>query len=111
MDNLYIRFGKIPENEQSNRKHHFENIGKEDGVSCYHAVEYDNQYLPVIPIPCTEDTLCTMDYCLLEASNGNRPVYLITGDEVGTGFEKEPILKNIEILEDISHLFLGTYEG
>lgn len=110
MDNLYIRFGRIPQDEQSNMKHHFETIGKEIGVSCYYVHEYNNKYLPVIPIPCTEDTLCTIDYCLHEASLGERPVYLITGDEVGFGVDKEPLLKNIKILEDISDSFIDIYE-
>ena len=108
---LYIRFGKIPENEQSNMKHHFENIGKEVGVSCYRVHFNRGKYLPIIPIPCTEDTLCTLDYCLVEASKGLRPVYIITGDEVGMGVDKEPLLKNITIVEDISKEYIGTYEG
>lgn len=109
LSNLYIRFGKIPENEQSNMKHHFETIGKEIGVSCYKVHKNEDMYLPILPIPCTEDTLCTIDYCLLEASKGLRPVYIITGDEVGLGVDKEPLLKNISIVEDISSQYLNMY--
>lgn len=108
---VYIRFGKIPENEQSNMKQHSVTIGKEKGVSCYRAVYQDGKYLPIIPIPCTEDTLCTLDYCLLESSKGIRPVYLIIGDEVGVGMDKEPLLRNIKILADISEDYLDMYTG
>ena len=110
-DNLYIRFGTIPEDEQSNQKQRFVNVGKEVGVSCYRAHCIDDKYLPVIPIPCTEDTLCTLDYCLLESSRGNRPVYLISGDVVGKGIEGEPLLQNITILEDISYYYIDVYDG
>lgn len=109
--NLYIRFGKIPPNEESNMKHKFETIGKEIGVSCYRVHTHNGKYLPILPIPCTEDTLCTMDYCLLEASKGLRPVYIITGDEVGIGADKEPLLKNITIIKDISDTYLDVYTG
>lgn len=108
---VYIRFGKIPENEQSNMKQHSVTIGKEKGVSCYKAFYQNGKYLPTVPIPCTEDTLCTLDYCLLESSKGLRPVYLIIGDEVGVGMDKEPLLRNIEILADISEDYLGMYAG
>lgn len=108
---VYIRFGKIPDGEQSNMKQHSVTIGKEKGVSCYHAFYDKGKYLPIIPIPCTEDTLCTLDYCLNESSKGLRPVYLIIGDEVGIGADKEPLLRNIQILADISEEYLDTYIG
>ena len=108
--NLYIRFGKIPTDEQSNMKLHMNKIGKEQGVSCYHVHYIGGKYLPILPIPCTEDTLCTIDYCLHEASTGQRPVYIISGDEVGLGLDKEPLLKNITIMEDISNEYIGMYE-
>ena len=109
-NDLYIRFGDIPENEQSNKKQNFTTIGKEDGVSCYCVTELNDRYVPVIPIPCTEDTLCTIDYCLLESSKGERPVFLISGDLVGRGIEGEPLLKNITIVKDISYEYIGIYE-
>lgn len=106
---IYIRFGKIPNNEQSNMKQHSVTIGKEIGVSCYHAFFDKGKYLPIIPVPCTEDTLCTLDYCLNESSKGLRPVYLIIGDEVGIGADKEPLLRNIKIVADISEDYIGMY--
>lgn len=110
MESQYIRFGKIPKDEQSNMKLHLETIGKEQGVSCFEVVERDGQFLPILPIPCTEDTLCTIDYCLHEASAGLRPVYIITGELVGKGVDKEPLLRNITIVKDISEKFINTYE-
>ena len=109
-NDLYIRFGDIPENEQSNKKQNFTTIGKEDGVSCYNVTELNDKYVPIIPIPCTEDTLCTIDYCLLESSKGERPVFLISGDLVGRGIEGEPLLRNITIVKDISYEYIGIYE-
>lgn len=106
---IYIRFGEIPKGEQSNMKQHSVTIGKEKGVSCYHAFYNDGKYLPILPVPCTEDTLCTLDYCLNESSKGLRPVYLIIGDEVGIGVDKEPLLRNIKIIADISEEYVGMY--
>lgn len=92
---VYIRFGDIPEGERSTN-----NIdgSKEEGVSVYAAeldrapedVDADVMYVPVGS---------KVQQVLLLLS---RTTYLVTGDEVGTGVDGEPVLRNVEIATELT---------
>lgn len=101
----YIRFGQIPENSKS-RIH----LGKdnlfEDGVSVWDAVKLEDGYHLVAP---NHGNTCTyIDFIKMAFPQEwygdaipNVPIYVVVGEEVGRGSDNEPLLKNIEIIEEL----------
>lgn len=98
----YIRFGEIPENEQSTVYFHGEESKKENGVSVYDYTIIDQKYHIVVPNPVKENTLDTIKNLLIY---DKRKVYLVYGYCIGIGNDGEPLLKNIEIVRDITSDF------
>lgn len=110
---LYIRFGEIPEDEQSNIYRNGEIIiGKEKGVSVWKAVVASGCYYPLLPEDVNENGIVDyFDYLI----NSDKNVYLVTGDELETrGSDGEPLLQNIKIIKDITYTYRkgksSTYE-
>ena len=96
----YIRFGDIPENEESSVYNGEELIGKERGVSVYPALEdKDGSIIFGLHLPITRTTLYTMQH-LIEYDN--RPCYLVEGVFVGNGSDGEPLIKNVKIVREIT---------
>ena len=85
----YIRIGEIPIGEKSKIHRGDAVIGEEDGVSVYNAVNIKDKWHIVMPIPFKE----------------GQGVYLVTGCEVGTGSDNEPLIKNVIILKDLTSQF------
>lgn len=92
-DKLYIRFGDIPSDERSIDRR---NGGTEDGVSVYPceatAIDPDAALSTYPNDPDTEYHPygnMVQDMSSLTA----RDTYLVTGDEVGTGADGEPVLQ------------------
>jgi hypothetical protein len=91
---LYVRFGDIPEDERSWNS---TDECYEDGVSVYDAevasVPSDSDahamFVPVGPK--------TLQILML----AQRDTYLVTGDRVGTGVDGEPVLRNVEIVAEL----------
>lgn len=109
-DLIYIRFGKIPKNERSKKGNGaigdgYECIGYEKGVSVWNAVFLDDGYHLVAPIngnACTHGDFSSMafpDNCY--GCDPEEKIYVVIGDEVGRGTDNEPLLKNIEIVEEL----------
>ena len=98
----YIRFGKIPEREQSEIYQHNKRIGFEKGISVYDACYLRNKWNIVLPSKLSTDTLDTYKKFRFYSKS---KVYLVTGEEVGIGNDNEPLLKNVEIIEDITDMF------
>ena len=107
---IYIRFGKIPKNERSKKGNGaigdgYECIGYEKGVSVWNAVFLDDGYHLVAPIngnACTHGDFSSMafpDNCY--GCDPEEKIYVVIGDEVGRGTDNEPLLKNIEIVEEL----------
>lgn len=95
-DDVYIRFGDIPDNEHSTN--HIDNT-REQGVSVYAAslesvppdTDAPGRFVPHGPK--------LLQVILLL----NRHAYLVTGDEVGRGTDGEPLLKNIDVICDLEY--------
>lgn len=101
---VFIRFGEIPEDEQSSIRYRSFYCGKEPGVSVYDCVIWgDGVPQIVLPIPFLEGALNTLTWLLIY--NKDRPVYLVTGDVVGHGHDNEPLIKNVKIVKDITKEF------
>ena len=104
---LYIRFGKIPINEQSKKGNGCSGdghkwIGYENGVSVWNAVKLDDGYHLVAP---NKPNSCTYGDFSMHAfpdetlgCDERRKIYIVTGDEIGKGSDNEPLIKNVKIL-------------
>ena len=96
-DELYIRFGAIPEGERSwdNRNDQWEN-----GVSVY-ACERDatDEDAPedVDEAYYLAGTMLQTAFALM-----TRDTYLVTGEQVGTGADGEPVLKDVEAVAKLT---------
>lgn len=95
---FYIRFGDIPEGEKSSVWRGDEFIGKENGISVYPAFKHNGNIVLGLSLPITKTTLHTLQH-LLEYDN--RPCYLVIGDYIGNGADGEPLIRNVEIVEEI----------
>ena len=95
---FYIRFGDIPEGEKSSVWRGDEFLGKENGVSVYPAFKHNGNIVLGLSLPITKTTLYTLQH-LLEYDN--RPCYLVIGDYIGNGADGEPLIRNVEIVEEI----------
>ena len=108
---FYIRIGEIPSDEISAIHRGDAVIGYEDGVSVYDCVETDGSYRIVMPFPLKEGQGMTYEDLIQEITQCRyeieypRNVYLVTGTEVGKGYDNEPLIKNVKILEDLTEQF------
>lgn len=93
-DDVYVRFGDIPEDERS---YNSTDDCYEDGVSVYAA--------EISSVPAASDAAGmfvpvgskTLQIMLL----AQRDTYLVTGDEVGTGVDGEPLLRDVETVAEL----------
>jgi len=93
-DEVYVRFGDIPEDERS---YNHTDECYEDGVSVY-AAEVES-------VPSASDAAGmfvpvgskTLQILML----AHRDTYLVTGDRVGTGVDGEPLLRDVEIVAEL----------
>ena len=98
---MYLRFGEIPEGEQSDIHFRGEPVAKEEGVSVYHAkVDDDGTVNVCLPLPMTEDKLDTF---ISLVKYEDRKCYLVEGDFVGRGSDNEPLIKNVKILKEVTY--------
>ena len=111
-ERFYIRFGPIPKDERSKVFCHGIEVGHEIGVSAYHGVEIDGVWHVVFPNPSNCNTIDTLQAFVGGPGPGSPSsdvVYVITGDQVGTGCDGEPLLRNIRIIKNITGQFV--YNG
>ena len=97
----YLRFGDIPTSGLSNIWLRDEIIGQELGVSVYDAALMTDGWHVILPKPITHKVINTL-YGLLAQK---KPVYILSGEEVGIGTDGEPLLKNPQTLLEITEDF------
>ena len=97
----YIRFGDIPENEVSGVWCDTIKVREEKGVSVYDAVMIDNQWRILLPHTLKKEVGFDLYNFIGGTENGNIPMYLVEGDEVGKGSTNEPLLKNVRIIKKL----------
>lgn len=101
-DKLYIRFGDIPKKEESGSYKSGELVDKESGVSVWDARKANGIYHPILPKDPNKDAISDYFKLLL----GDRPVYVLKGVELlDKGTDGEPLLKDIEIVEEYGESF------
>lgn len=97
----YIRFGEIPKNEQS-KSYGPEKI--EQGVSCYECLKIKDKYRILYP-PINErwDKVAGILSVMIQRfMRGQTKCYLINGDVVGRGADNEPVIRNIQVIKELS---------
>lgn len=103
--NYYIRIGELPPDEKSKRYQWNEDhtarapVGEEKGVSAYRTEIVDSKYY--VYIPDNPSALDTWQTLMVELENFRKRVFLITGDVINIGYDGEPVLKNVKVIEDI----------
>lgn len=97
----YIRFGDIPENEVSGVWCDTIKVREEKGVSVYDAVMIDNQWRILLPHTLKKEVGFDLYNFIGGTENGNIPMYLVEGNEVGSGTTNEPLLKNVRIIQKL----------
>lgn len=112
----YIRIGEIPENETS-KIYNGETIIEREGVSVYDCIEKNGKYHIVMPLPFVigqgdtyEKLIQEVTQCRYEIERP-RKVYLVTGKQVGNGYDNEPLIKNVKIIKDITKDFKPKHES
>lgn len=100
---FYIRFGEIPKDERSSIHYRGMYCGKEEGVSVYDCTFIHGEYRIIIPCPITSGGLDTLTGFLFY--NKDKPVYFVEGEQVGTGHDGEPLIRDVKIIADITDRF------
>ena len=106
---LYIRFGDIPEDEQSSIHYRNYYCGHEKGVSVFDCVVKNGQPHIVMPYPWSEAIVD--DLTGFYPYNRTTNVYLVTGTEIGRGTDNEPIITNVKIIQDITDEWRADFES
>jgi len=97
MTKCYIRFGNIPDNEISKVYRGDATIKEEAGVSVWDCTFADDVPYPMLPPNPSKDAVSDYFYHIF----GDRPVYLVTGDElIEKGSDGEPLLKDVTIIRE-----------
>lgn len=92
---IYIRYGKIPNNERSSIScGDSGKIGEEIGVSVYDAINIDDEWRIVMPFKITYST------CVSLSAFVDKDFKLVIGDLVGYGSDGEPLIVNIKNYND-----------
>lgn len=99
----YIRFGDIPEDERSTigkspniYAHIMRTSDKEHGVSVFDAEwSEDMQRWAIVNV----GNYASLDGLLAQ----HRPAFLVTGREVGEGIDGEPVLRDVQIIEQLPY--------
>lgn len=100
---VYIRFGEIPEDENSTVHRSDEEVRKEGGISVWEAIEVNGCYYPILPKHPNGNTLADYFHYLLDFT-GN--IYLVTGTKIFIeGADREPLLMNVIIIKNITHQY------
>ena len=104
----YIRFKTLPILGRSQIYSHGNKIGEEIGISVFDAVNINNTKHIVMPMPITQNMLDDI-YGLLKYSNEG--IYLIEGEQIGTGTDNEPIIKDVVVLSEMTNMFYKQNNG
>ena len=95
---VYIRFGKIPENERSRIYRGDEVLGEQIGVSVWECVENNYNYYLILPENFNKNTLS--DY--FDFLFSDKKVYLVTGQEMPVkGCDNEVLLREVKIIKEL----------
>ncbi len=96
----YLRFGNIPIGFFSKNHRGDEIIKEEKGLSVWDCTFVNDVPFPILPENATEACMADYFYMLL----GDRPVYLVTGNELNEkGSVGEPLLANsVTVIRDFT---------
>ena len=104
----YIRFKPLPISGRPSIYSHGNKIGEEIGISAFDAVNINDTWHIVMPMPITQNMLDDI-YGLLNYSNEG--IYLVEGEQIGTGTDNEPLIKDVVVLSEITDMFYKKNNG
>jgi hypothetical protein len=92
IDDFYLRFGDLPSGDFSAIApfHKGDPVTYEKGISCFYA-RWNEEYQRWMADGMTHQQLVSLNDII------ERPIYLITGEEIGYGSDDEPLLKKNSI--------------
>lgn len=108
--NYYLRIGELPQDGKSkiyqwdDEEHSSRTaVGEEKGISVYPLVYngFGGWSLDLTNISKSLTGIDTFRELSKAASEGEKKMYLVTGNKIGTGLDNEPLLKNVIILSQI----------
>lgn len=109
MMNYYLRIGDFPQDGKSkiyqwNDKEHSSRtvVGEEKGISVYKTTKVSDRWKVILPNNPSSSTIDTFKYLQSAVLNNQKFAYIVTGDEIGIGYDGEPVITNIKIIEDIT---------
>lgn len=94
----FLRFGDLPENGKSSIYQHQEKIGEEIGVSVFECTQ--DTYQLILPEVLTKDLMSDVQGFF---NYFGRPLYLVSGIQIGIGHDNEPIIKDAKIIKEIPY--------
>ena len=98
---VYIRFGELPNDGQSEVHWGDYTARKEGGISVWRAIKANGQYYPMLHSDANEDGIADFYRMVMQHSD---PIYLVTGQEIRLeGADREPLLKNVVILKQLHY--------
>lgn len=106
----YIHFGPITKILTSGAITCGGKITTNIGVSVFNAYYNEGKWQPVLPVPCRKGTADTINRFMSQSPQFHDPVFLVTGDKIGTGFDGEPLINNVKIIKDITNQFGCVYD-
>ena len=92
----YVRFGLWRKNERSRN---YQKRKLEQGVSVFETMKSSKLIVPKIGD--SDTALSSIAQCIVEAAVKSRTPYIVRGDRIGTGGDGEPLLKNLEIVQEL----------
>lgn len=116
----YIRFGEIPPDERSIIGNGcvgdgYLPIGKEKGVSVWNCVVIDGEYHLAAPLHYNRNTYGDFTHWAFPSQccgcREYEKIYVVTGDEVGKGADNEPLLRNVQIVEELPYDYFKGVEA
>lgn len=108
-NNYYLRIGELPRDGKSkiyqwdDIEHSSKTVvGEELGVSVYNIEKIKNKWRIVLPDNTISSTIDTFNYLTTAVKNGLKTAYIVSGEEIGKGYDGEPVITNIKIIKDIT---------
>lgn len=107
----YLRIGNIPTDEKSkiyqwNEEHtSLTAIGEEKGVSVYNATLDEDIWKILPPDNQNKSYKDTLKELTRLVEDGIKKLFLVTGEEIGIGYDGEPLLKNVILVKDVSYMW------
>ena len=94
----FLRFGDLPENGKSSIYRGETKVGEEQGVSVFDCTQ--DTFQLILPQELTRALMCDIQGFF---NYSDRPLYLVSGIQVGLGYDNEPVIIDAKIEKEIPY--------